>query len=130
TLGTNGKGKPFVSSEVEARQVSLLAYPIDRDGYGRLSRLLSLGKRRAEKGECELTLSDVADHSEGIAFIAWPEEDLDTFEADLPRLRDGIPSLHHVPASWAYHGDDAARIERLDRLARKYGCTILATNDI
>src|SRR3954454_5788467 len=31
---------------------SLLAYPIDRDGYGRLSRLLSLGKMRAEKGEC------------------------------------------------------------------------------
>ena len=31
---------------------SLLAYPIDRDGYGRLSRLLSFGKMRAEKGEC------------------------------------------------------------------------------
>ena len=32
---------------------SLLAYPMDRDGYGCLSRLLSLGKMRAEKGECE-----------------------------------------------------------------------------
>src|SRR4029079_7496352 len=38
--------------------VSLLAYPIDRDGYGRLSRLLSLGKRRAGKGECTLSLDD------------------------------------------------------------------------
>ena len=28
---------------------SLLAYPVDRDGYGRLSRLLSLGKMRAKK---------------------------------------------------------------------------------
>ncbi len=34
--------------------------------------LLSLGKMRAEKGECDLSLADVAEHSEGIAFIAWP----------------------------------------------------------
>src|SRR5947209_79561 len=58
---------------------SLLAYPVDREGYGRLSRLLSFGKMRSEKGECALTLSDVAEYSEGIAFIAWPEENLDAF---------------------------------------------------
>src|SRR3954453_23591677 len=70
---------------------SLLAYPIDREGYGRLSRLLSLGKMRAEKGECELSLADVAAHADGLAFIAWPQDDLDAFEAELPRLRDAIP---------------------------------------
>src|SRR4029078_9061892 len=109
---------------------SLLAYPIDRDGYGQLSRLLSLGKMRAEKGECELELGDVAAHQEGIAFIAWPEGDLDGFGAKLKRLRETLPSLQHVAASWLYRGDDAARIERLDRLARANGCTILATNDV
>ena len=62
---------------------SLLAYPIDRDGYGRLSRLLSLGKMRADKGECDLSLADVAEHPEGIAFIAWPDDDLDAFEAGI-----------------------------------------------
>jgi error-prone DNA polymerase len=109
---------------------SLLAYPCHRDGYGRLSRLLSFGKMRADKGECELTLQDVADHADGIAFIAWPQDDLDAFEADLPRLRDALTSLRHVAASWLYRGDDAARIERLDRLAKSQGCTILATNDV
>src|SRR3982751_5624274 len=98
--------------------LSLLAYPIDRDGYGRLSRLLSLGKMRSEKGECALSLSDVAAHQEGIAFIAWPSEDVDDFEAEWPRLREPLTSLRHVAASWLYRGDDAARIERLDRLAR------------
>src|SRR3954447_4201016 len=109
---------------------SLLAYPIDREGYGRLSRLLSLGKMRSEKGECELTLQDVADHADGIAFIAWPTDDLDAFEGELPRLRDALTSLRHVAASWLYRGNDAARIERLDRIAKKHGCTILATNDV
>src|SRR5437660_1359207 len=65
--------KPLIGCRLDiANASSVLAYPIDREGYGRLSRLLSLGKMRAEKGECELSLSDVAEHQQGIAFIAWP----------------------------------------------------------
>jgi error-prone DNA polymerase len=123
--------RPLIGCRLDLNDApSLLAYPIDREGYGRLSRLLSLGKMRAEKGECELTLQDVADHSDGIAFIAWPNDDLDAFEADLPKLRKALTSLRHVAASWLYRGDDAARIERLDRIAKAHGCTIIATNDV
>jgi error-prone DNA polymerase len=123
--------RPLIGCRLDLTDApSLLAYPIDRDGYGGLSRLLSLGKMRAEKGECQLSLSDVADHQEGIAFIAWPQDDLDVFEAELPRLLGALTSLRHVAANWLYRGDDNARIERLDRLARKHGCTILATNDV
>src|SRR3954454_10053707 len=111
--------KPLIGCRLDLTDApSLLAYPIDRDGYGRLSRLLSLGKMRAEKGECELSLGEVADHAEGIAFIAWPNDDPNAFDAELPKLKDALPSLRHVAASWLYRGDDSARIERLDRLAR------------
>jgi error-prone DNA polymerase len=123
--------KPLIGCRLDLTDApSLLAYPIDREGYGRLSRLLSLGKMRADKGKCELGLSEVAAHQEGIAFIAWPPFELDTFERDLSRLCDALTSLRHVAASWLYHGRDAARIEQLDRLARKHGCAILATNDV
>jgi error-prone DNA polymerase len=123
--------RPLIGCRLDLTDApSLLAYPIDRDGYGRLSRLLSLGKMRAKKGECELTLQDVAEYSDGIAFIAWPGDDVDAFATELPRLRDALTSLRHVAASWLYRGGDAARIERLDRLARKHGCNILATNDV
>jgi error-prone DNA polymerase len=123
--------KPLIGCRLDLSAApSLLAYPADREGYGRLSRLLSLGKMRAEKGGCELSLDDVATHADGIAFIAWPQDDLDAFEADLSRLREALPSLRHVAASWLYRGNDSARIERLDRIARKHGCTILATNDV
>jgi error-prone DNA polymerase len=123
--------RPLIGCRLDLTDApSLLAYPIDRDGYGRLSRLLSRGKMRAEKGECKLSLADVAEHAEGIAFIAWPETDLDLFETELPRLRNALASLRHVAASWLYRGDDAARIERLSRLTKKHGCTILATNDV
>jgi len=123
--------KPLVGCRLDLTDApSLLAYPMDREGYGRLSQLLSLGKVRAEKGECELGLEDVVAHCDGIAFIAWPSDDLDALEVDLPRLRDAIPSLRHVAAAWLYRGNDNARIERLDRIARANGCTILATNDV
>src|SRR5215210_4723234 len=98
--------RPLIGCRLDlADGPSLLAYPVDRDGYGRLSRLLSLGKMRAEKGECELALGDVAEHQEGIAFIAWPESDLDGFGAELKRLREALPELQHVAASWLYRGD-------------------------
>src|SRR4051794_27433421 len=88
--------KPLIGCRLDLTDApSLLAYPIDRDGYGRLSRLLSLGKMRAEKGECELALQDVAHHTGGIAFIAWPQDDLDAFAAELPRLRAALTSLRH-----------------------------------
>src|SRR6476620_702165 len=54
---------------------SLLAYPTDRAAYGRLCRLLTLGKRRAEKGKCTLHLDDVAAHAKGLIFIALPPDD-------------------------------------------------------
>ncbi len=123
--------KPLIGCRLDINDApSLLAYPIDRDGYGRLSSLLSLGKMRAEKGECDMSLSDVAEHSEGIAFIAWPQDDLADFGRELPRLREALTSLRHVAASWLYRGDDNARIEKLNRIARLHGCTILATNDV
>ena len=54
---------------------SLLAYPTNRSAYGRLCRLLTLGQRCAEKGECILYLDDVAAHAKGLIFIILPPDD-------------------------------------------------------
>jgi len=47
----------------------LLAYPRDRAAYGRLCRLLTLGKRRAPKGACHITRNDLATHAQDVQFI-------------------------------------------------------------
>ena len=49
--------------------------PQDRAAYGRLTRLLTLGKRRAPKGECHLDYADVVAHGEGQIVIVLPPED-------------------------------------------------------
>ncbi|MFM8938433.1 MAG: PHP domain-containing protein, partial [Phenylobacterium sp.] len=50
----------------------LICYPQDRAAWGRLTRLLTLGKRRARKGECDLTLGDFLDHAEGQLAVILP----------------------------------------------------------
>ncbi|WP_273054624.1 MULTISPECIES: error-prone DNA polymerase [Hyphomonas] len=47
----------------------LLAYPKSRTGYGNLCRLLTLGKRRTEKGKCDLRLDDVVEWGADCVFI-------------------------------------------------------------
>jgi error-prone DNA polymerase len=50
----------------------ILAYPTDREAYGRLCRLLSDGKLRAPKGECLLVLDDLLRWQEGLLLVAMP----------------------------------------------------------
>ncbi|MBW3597440.1 MAG: error-prone DNA polymerase [Planctomycetes bacterium] len=44
----------------------VVLWATDRRSYGRLSRLITAGRRRAPKGECHLTLDDIAAHAEGL----------------------------------------------------------------
>ncbi len=110
-----------------------LAYPTDRAAYGRLCALLSKGKMHGPdgawqaKGICDITLADLAAHSEGVQLIALPDDRLPRRLAGLLRR---LPGLSHIAASCLYRGDDRARINRLDRLARAHGLSILATNDV
>jgi len=53
-----------------------------------------------------------------------------SFPDIIPHLAARLPTLKHIAASHLYHGDDVARIEALDMLARANGLSILATNDV
>ena len=47
----------------------ILAYPRDRAGWGRLTRLLTLGNLRGKKGECILTREDLVAHMFGLELV-------------------------------------------------------------
>ena len=49
---------------------SVLCYPQNRAAYSRLTRLLTVGKQRAPKGECYLHYEDLAAAGEGQIFVA------------------------------------------------------------
>ena len=111
---------------------SLLVYPTDRQAWGRLTRLLTLGQRRAEKGDCELYLKDVAAHAEGQIFVALLSQ-MSVSERDNPRfcrIAGTLPVRPYLAASSLYRGDDRARIAALDALAQQYGMPLVATGDV
>ena len=113
---------------------SLLAYPTDRSAYGRLCRLLTLGQRRADKGDCILHLDDVAADAEGLIFIALTsdEEMAASFGPKLRRIKDvlGSPSRFYLAARHSYRGDDRARIAALAELGKRTSIPIVATNGV
>ncbi len=113
-----------------------LAYPRNRTAYGNLCELLSKGKMIntqgdwQAKGQCDITLDDLTTTSDDVQLISLPSPDLDRFAAGLRRLTRRLPGLRHIAASYLYRGDDRARINRLDQMARAHGLSILATNDV
>jgi error-prone DNA polymerase len=119
---------------------SLLCLPTDRSAYGRLARLLTLGKRRAGKAECRLTRADVRDRAEGQILIVIPPasllEDGDSHEArgafttDLAEWASLFPDSVYLAASVHYRGEDVAWLAALAAMAERTGARLLATNDV
>src|SRR5437868_8998687 len=101
---------------------SLLCFPTDRAAYGRLSRLLTLGKRRAPKGECHLDYADLVAHGEGQILNVLPpaEGDVAEFAAHLSFARQVAADFRgraYLAAYHLYRGDDASRLARLADIA-------------
>src|SRR5260221_3069296 len=110
---------------------SLLCYPTERAAYGRLSRLLTIGKLRAPKGECHLDYADVAAHGAGQLVIALPPDMLDdACAALLARLAADFADRAYLAAQPLYRGDDAKRLKRLADLAARQGTPLVAGNDV
>jgi error-prone DNA polymerase len=136
----------------------IVAYPSDRAAYGRLCRLLSLGKLRAPKGDCILTLKDLQEWHEGLLLVvmtprpgrrsepvplkkAWNIESSDvilpatvaTDEATIPNFltvfADMAPGRVWLGVSMPLHGDDIRRLRRWQSVAQDAGVPLIATND-
>ncbi len=114
---------------------SLICLPTGRAAYGRLSQLLTRGKRRAAKGECHLTRADLvtggvfARGAGQILLALPPDEPDDEFVTFLKALRIKLKSECYLAASHRYGGDDVRRLARLAELAVTCGTPMVATND-
>ena len=117
----------------------ILVWPRDRGAYGRLTQLLTLGNRRAKKGDCHLILDDflafgthqVPDKGAAMALIlpsGLPDEDI--LSSLLYRLKECCgPSLRlAVNVTRGYI--DRHRLDLAMRLSVAAKVPLLATNDV
>ena len=123
----------------------LIVYPRDRAAYGRLCRLLSIGKSaitdadlpdqapgvRIAKGECQLSFEQAAALGEGMIALARAPIVLDeAFEARLAAWRKAWPDDLYLAAAPLHRGDDRARLAQLSAIAGRCGAPMVATNAV
>ncbi len=137
---------------LDAPAVVLLA--IDRIGYATLCGLLTLGKRRAEKGDCHLLLADLATNAEHLlACIPLVQRQRPTvssvqLKSADQRLVSGqggetwmqLASLHtyrelfgdrvYALAELPAGPDDASRLSRSAHLAKEARLPLVAAGDV
>jgi error-prone DNA polymerase len=127
----------------------LIVYPRDRAAYGRLCRLLSIGKAQIDKdthaipqqgkgrpkpigkGECKLVFEQAVQLGEGlVALVPAPVMVDAAFEARLGAWRRAWPDRLYLLAAPLYRGDDRARLNALAALARRAEAPMLASNGV
>ncbi|TMV93524.1 error-prone DNA polymerase [Thioclava sp. BHET1] len=110
--------------------VEWLALPTDLAAYQRLSRLLTLGKRRAGKAECYLDLEDLQQGCQGMILIAVPCADLTRSAAPIQRLARRYPGSVFVGAAPRYDGSDQAWFRACAALALRTSAPMVAIGDV
>jgi error-prone DNA polymerase len=121
----------LVKPSLPERTPDVLAWPTTRAAYGRLCRLLTLGNRRAEKGECHLDLADLLEWGSGMVLGVMPGERPDAaLAATLSALKDAFPGNVRLMANRRHGAGDQRRLAILARIARRLGVPLLATNDV
>ncbi len=134
--------KLIVGAEIHLQDAhSVVLWATDRPSYGRLSRLLTVGRRRAPKGESILRFDDLLDDTAGLlAGIVPTQADLSgaSFDSeDGSNKLQGISELREVFADRAYllaclyhESDDGLQLARLQQLSRRVDVPLVAACDV
>ena len=114
---------------------SLLVWPRDRAAWSRLTRLLTIGKSRAdprkgEKGQCFLHWEDVAAWSDGLVAALVPDEADSAGATALAQLRDIFGNRSHLALTHRRRPGELRRLHSLESLARRHQVRSLATGDV
>ncbi|QLF68762.1 error-prone DNA polymerase [Peteryoungia desertarenae] len=120
----------------------LLAYPVNRRGWGHLCRLLSAGNLRSAKGVCTLYQADLFDWAEDLLFVVMPPSlagpvAVDDFSRRLAPLAErfctpsGMSSKSqlHLALVPRHDGFDRKSFAELALIASRFGLPLIATND-
>ena len=103
----------------------IIAYPASRYGWGQLTRLLTVGNRRAAKGDCILHFSDLLDYLEDLLLIVMPPSTVEL----LARLKEAAPGRVWLGAVMERAGRDTRRLLKAQALAAQAAVPLIALND-
>ena len=109
---------------------ALILYPTDKAAYGRMCRLLSVGKARAGKGACHLDWSDVEEWQDGLIALLLPDKANTATQGQLARTRQIFGDRAYCALSIRRRPRDAIRLRDLAALARAAKVPTIAAGDV
>jgi error-prone DNA polymerase len=110
----------------------LIVYPRDRAAFANLTRLLTLGNRRAPKGQCFLDFADYLAHAHGLQTILIPNAETDVGYDHLAPYLEQIRRASGVAwlaAPFQFDGEEKRRFRLLRHLAASTGAHLIATTE-
>ncbi len=108
----------------------ILIWPQNREGWGTLCELLTLGKRRTSKGECELYLKDLIGHGGNLLMAIMPNRLNKALKTCVATLAEHFASHLHLAITRNHGTSDQRRMARLARLAEEHSIPIIAIGDV
>ncbi|WP_231867237.1 error-prone DNA polymerase [Acetobacter malorum] len=108
----------------------VLVYPMDRAAYGRLCRLLSIGKARAGKGKCLLNWADLAEWGDGLQAVLVPDVAGEDCALHLRKLRDAFGDRAYMALTLRRQPNDQMRLYELANMAHARRVKTVVTNDV
>lgn len=106
----------------------IVVWATDRHAYGQLARLITTGRRRAPKGECQLTVDDIAQHSVGLLAGVLASEECT--EKQLHTYRDIFGDNCYLLAELHRGPNDMQIVRHLKRHSSRVRMPIVAAGDV
>ena len=100
----------------------------DRAAYGDLSQLITLGRRRSDKGEYHLEWPDIDEGAGGCLLLWIPDEQPDIVVAQ--RVAARFAGRAWIAVELLCGPDDRAQLERLIELSNACGLPLVAAGDV
>jgi error-prone DNA polymerase len=121
--------KLIVGTEIKLDDgLKLVLLAENQEGYSAISRLITQGRRSAEKGSYQLTRADLADGLPGTLALWIPSETPDSGQG---RYLQGLFGERLWLAVELLRGaDDAARLDRLTGIGNQLGIPLVAAGDV
>jgi error-prone DNA polymerase len=113
--------------------IEITALATSRAGWATLCRLLSAGRLRAEKGHCDLSLTDLPQDMAGLALILHPPQALPVPRGAGPwvtqaqQLSRRLAGQTHLAIAPRYDGQDAQRFDHIAALGQSLNLPLVAT---
>lgn len=108
----------------------LLIYPTDRASYGRLCRLLTIGKERGGKGKCILHFADVEAWCEGLIAILVTDKPDQGLSEQLRRLKSAFGDRAYCGLTRRFRPNDAKFMRGITNAASAARMPVVAIGDV